>query len=152
MQPFHFTHPAESRYAPIEGETPAVTYGLDSACFFILACPNIIVGVDHKSLLRIFRDHALDDIDNTPLRDLKEQTLHYCFKVIQIPGVKQKAADATSRHPVNEANKLLLPDDGALLKDISEPSSSKEHRLAFITAISTTETCPFYGNEPEPPL
>ena len=145
----HFTHPPKSRYAPIEGGALAVTYGLDSACFFVLGCSNLIIGVDHKPLLRIFRDCALDDIDNTCVHNLKEQTICYCFKIIHIPGVKQKAASATSRHPLNEARKLLLPDDVTLLKNISKPSSHQEHRLAFITAVCTTETPSSYGDDPE---
>ena len=141
-----FTHPAESRYAPIEGEALAVTYGLDSARFFVLGCPTLIVGVDHKPLLRIFRDRALDDIDNTRLWNLKEQTLRYRFQVTHISGIKHKAADATSRHPVSEAIKLLLPDDVALLEDISDPSSRKEHCLTFLNAISIAETSPPYDD------
>ena len=141
-----FIHPAESRYAPIEGEALAVTYGLDSACFFVLGCPTLIVGVDHKPLLWIFRDRALDDIDNTRLWNLKEQTLCYHFQVTHIPGIKHKAVDATSRHPVSEAIKLLLPDDVALLEDISDPLSCKEHCLAFLNAISIAETSPSYDD------
>jgi hypothetical protein len=33
-----FTHPAESRYAPVEGEALAVAYALDNARFFVLGC------------------------------------------------------------------------------------------------------------------
>ena len=141
-----FTHPAESRYAPIEGEALAVTYGLDSARFFVLGCPTLIVGVDHKPLLRIFRDRAPDDIDNTHLWNLKERTLHYHFQVTHIPVIKHKAVDATSRHPVSEAIKLLLPDDVAFLEDISDPSSHKEHCLAFLNAISIAVTSPPYDD------
>ena len=141
-----FTHPAESRYAAIEGEALAVTYDLDSARFFVLGCPTLIVGVDDKPLLRIFRDRALDDIDNTRLRNLKEQTLRYRFQVTHIPGIKHKAANATSRHPVSKAIKLLLSDDVALLEDISDPSSRKEHRLTFLNAISIAETSPPYDD------
>ena len=48
----HFTHPTECRYAPIKEEVLAVTNGLDSTHFFVSGCPNLIVGVDHKPLLR----------------------------------------------------------------------------------------------------
>ena len=133
-------------YAPIEGEALAVTYGLDSARFFVLGCPTLIVGVDHKPLLRIFRDRALDDIDNTRPRNLKERTLRYRFQVTHIPGITHKAANATSRHPVSEAIKLLLPDDVALLEDIGDPSSCKEYRFAFLSAISIAETSPLYDD------
>ena len=52
--------------------------------------------------------------------------------------------DATSRHSVSEAIKLLLRDDVALLEDISDPSSCKEHCLTFLNAISIAETSPPY--------
>ena len=37
-----FTHPAESRYAPVEGEALAVVHALDKARFFVLGCPNLV--------------------------------------------------------------------------------------------------------------
>ena len=131
---------------PLLKERPWQSHGLYSARFFVLGCPTLIVGVDHKPLLQIFRDRALDDIDNTRLRNPKERTLRYRFQVTHIPGIKHKAADATSRHPVSEAIKLLLPDDVALLEDISDPLSRKEHRLAFLNAISIAETSPSYDD------
>ena len=54
--------------------------------------------------------------------------------------------DATSRHPVSEAIKLLLPDDVVLLEDISDSSSCKEHCLTFLNAISIAETSPPYDD------
>ena len=54
-----FTHAAESRYAPIEGEALAVADALDKARFFVLSCSNLIVAVDHKPLLKIFDDQSL---------------------------------------------------------------------------------------------
>jgi len=70
-----FTHPAESRYAPIEGEALAVADSLDKARYFVLECRDLIIAVDHKPLLRVFRDRSLEDISNTRLRNLKEKTL-----------------------------------------------------------------------------
>ena len=43
-----FTHPAESRNAPIEGEALAVADALDKARHFVLGCKNLTVVVDHK--------------------------------------------------------------------------------------------------------
>ena len=43
-----FTHAAESRYAPIEGEALAVADALDKARHFVLGCSNLVVAVDHK--------------------------------------------------------------------------------------------------------
>jgi len=69
-----FTKDAESRYAPIEGEALALTYGLESCKMFILGCPKFLVTVDHKPLVSIFYDRSLDNITNPRLLRLKEIT------------------------------------------------------------------------------
>ena len=108
-----FTHSAESRYAPIEGEALAVADALNKARYFVLGCDDLIVAVDHKPLLKVFGDRSLDEISNTRLRNLKEKTLRYRFRMVHIPGVKHRAADSISRHPTgeNQAAKLHLDDD-----------------------------------------
>ena len=63
-----FTHAAESRYAPVEGEALAVADALDKARFFVMGCTNLIIAVDHKPLLKIFRDLSLNEISNARLR------------------------------------------------------------------------------------
>ena len=103
-----FTHPAESRYAPIEGEALAVADSLDKARYFVLECRDLIIAVDHKPLLRVLGDRSLEDISNTRLRNLKEKTLRYRFRMIHIPGVKHRATDSLSRHPTGDAEKLVL--------------------------------------------
>ena len=82
-----FTHAAESRYAPIECEALAVADALDKARFFVLGCSDLIVAVDHKPLLKILGDRSLDDITNTRLRNLKEKTLRYRFRMVHISGI-----------------------------------------------------------------
>lgn len=108
-----FTHPAESRYAPIEGEALAVADALDKARYFVLGCSDLFLAVDHKPLLKILGDRSLEAIPNTRLRNLKEKTLRYKFRIVHIPGTKHKAADATSRSPTGDTQPELLhlPDD-----------------------------------------
>ena len=108
-----FTHAAELRYAPVEGEALAVADALDKARFFVLGCSNLIIAVDHKPLLKVFGDRSLEDITNARLRNLKEKTLRYRFRMVHIPGVRHKAADAVSRHPTGttQPDLLVLPDD-----------------------------------------
>ena len=108
-----FTHPAESRYAPIEGEALAVADALDKARHFVLGCANLIIAVDHKPLLKIFGDRSLDQISNPRLRNLKEKTLRYYFRMVHVPGAKNKASDAISRHPTGAPHppKMQLSDD-----------------------------------------
>ena len=107
-----FTEPAESRYSPIEGEALAVADALDKTRHFVLGCHNLIVAGDHKPLLKVFGDRALEDIPNTRLRNLKEKTLRYRFTMHHIPGRNHLAPDSLSRHPAGTTNpeKVHLPD------------------------------------------
>ena len=62
-----FTYAAESRYAPIEGETLAVADALDKTKYFVLGCQDLTVAVDHKLLLKILGDRSLNYIQNNRL-------------------------------------------------------------------------------------
>ena len=95
-----FTRPAESRYAPIEGESLALLFALESCKMFVMGCPSLLVAVDHKPLVRIFNDRSLDEIKNPRLLKIREKTLMYRFKVIAIPGNQNHGADAISRIPL----------------------------------------------------
>lgn len=101
-----FTSSAESRYAPIEGEALAVVEALDKAKHFVIGCPDLIIAVDHKPLLKVFGDRHLDNILNPRLRNLKEKTLRYRFTITHIPGARHCASDALSRYPVGAAKHL----------------------------------------------
>ena len=52
----------EKRYAPIEGEALAISYALEDTKYFTLGCDNLIVATDHKPLVKVFGDRALDEI------------------------------------------------------------------------------------------
>ena len=88
---------------PIEDEALAVADALDKARYVVLGCDNLIVAVDHKPLLKLLADRALADIPNPRLRNIKEKTLCYRFRITHVPGMKNKAADAMSRRPVGSA-------------------------------------------------
>ena len=68
-----FTHAAESRYAPVEGEALAVVHALDKARYFVLGCSHLTVAVDHKPLIKLFGDRSLEDIPNPRLRNQNEK-------------------------------------------------------------------------------
>ncbi|KAL5016074.1 hypothetical protein ScPMuIL_005663, partial [Solemya velum] len=124
-----FTHSAEARYAPIEGEALAVADALDKARYFVLGSEKLILAGDHKPLLRILGNRSLEDIPNSQVRNLKEKTLRYRFTVVHIPGLKHKAADSVSRHPTGPAEKLILTDDIAILQDDSQDNFLATIRL-----------------------
>ena len=94
-----YTTPAESRYSPVEGECLGVVWALKKAKYFVLGCNNLIVAVDHKPLLGILNDKEIQDIDNLRLSKLKEKTFRFSFKIIHVPGIKNRIADTTSRFP-----------------------------------------------------
>ena len=123
-----FTHPAESRYAPVEGEALAVADALDRAKYFVLGCPDLTVAVDHKPLLGILGPRPLDDISNPRLRNIKEKTLRYSFRLIHIPGIKNKVSDCLSRSPSGPAapEKFRLEDDST--STLSTTSSHTQSR------------------------
>ncbi|MEL6802988.1 MAG: RNase H-like domain-containing protein, partial [Bacteroidota bacterium] len=131
-----FTNPAESRYQPIEGEALAVIDALYKARHFVLGCEDLIVAVDHKPLLKIFSNRSLEDIPNPRLRNLKEKSLRFTFRIVHIPGVKHLAADGVSRHPVGRPQSIHLQDDIAtsadldpLLRIIADSSTDKQDIL-----------------------
>ena len=94
-----FTTPAESRYAPIEGEALAVVYALQQTRYYILGCPNLIVTTDHKPLVNVLNERSLNEISNRRLLNLKEKCLQYQFQIKHVSGAKNKGPDALSRYP-----------------------------------------------------
>ena len=94
-----FTSPAESNYAPIEGECLGVASALKKTRYYTQGCEKLIIGVDHKPLLGVLNDKSLESIDNPRLMRLKEKTLGWRFQIIHIPGRKLGAPDAFSRSP-----------------------------------------------------
>ena len=67
------------------------------ARYYTLGCPKLTVATDHKPLLGIFGDRALDTIDNTRLVRIKQKTLPWSFNLLHVPGKQHVAADGFSR-------------------------------------------------------
>ncbi|XP_066924333.1 uncharacterized protein [Clytia hemisphaerica] len=139
-----FTSPAESRYAPVEGEALAVAYSLDRARHFVLGCKELIIAVDHKPLLGLFTNRSLDDIPNNRLENLKELTLRYRFSMYHIPGLKHRASDATSRYPTGDPSPepLFLQDDIA-------PINVSNYTLQSIQSITWDKVRLLSASDPE---
>ena len=57
-----FTLPAESHYSPTEGECLAVAVDLEQSKFYTLGCPRLYIATDHKPLVSILCNRALDTI------------------------------------------------------------------------------------------
>ena len=147
-----FTKDSESNYAPIEGESLALCYGLKSCRMFVLGCPYLTCAVDHKPLIKIFSDQSLEKIENPRILDFKEKTLMYRFTIRHVPGEQHVAPDTMSRHPSspdkvtnnfsrvlaqitqtlgNESDLELCVDDSALTKSFSASLSQQEQFKAL---------------------
>ena len=121
-----FTHPAESRYAPIEGEALAVVYALHQTRYYVLGCEDLIVATDHKPLLQILNDRSLTEIDNRRLLNLKEKTLGYRFTVVHVPGKRNLGPDAASRYPTRVSDHLHLPGEPDGIRSLTTAISSHD--------------------------
>ena len=99
-----FLKPAETRYAPVEGEALAIAWSLNHTKYFTQGCDNLVVVTDHKPLVQLFQDRTLDQITNSRLFSLKQATLPWKFQVIHRAGKENCFADATSRNPAYSDN------------------------------------------------
>ena len=133
-----FLHPAETRYAPIEGEALAVAYGLHQCRYFIMGCEDLIVATDHKPLLHVLNDRSLSDIQNRRLQNLKEKTLSYKFEIVHVPGRQHLGPDAASRYPVGEPTRLELPGEPAETNYADAPVTT-ELRAVLLNNLASIE-------------
>ena len=138
-----FTHSAESRYRPIEGEALAVSDALDRMRYFVLDCKDLTVVVDHKSLLGILGNRSLEAIRNPRLRNMKEKTLRYQFKMMYIPGVENKASDCMSRRPsgTRDPERPYL-EDYVILTSANCATYLDQSPRSFMDMIRTSDETP----------
>ena len=77
-----------------------MAWGLEQTKYFTQGCKDLVVLTDHKPLLKILSDKALDEISNHRIFSLKQRTLPWQFQIAHTPGKSNEAADAISRRPV----------------------------------------------------
>jgi hypothetical protein len=90
---------AESRYATIELEALAITYGIQNCHYYLFGMPRFTVLTDHRPLEGVFRKD-LQDIKNSRLQRLRLKVCDYAFDVQYTPGKTHLIADALSRAPI----------------------------------------------------
>ena len=69
-----FCSAAESRYAPVEGEALGIALALQNTRHFTLSNRNLTIMMDHKPLVKLLRNHKLEELTNPRLLRLKEST------------------------------------------------------------------------------
>jgi len=111
---------AEQRYAAIKGEALAVAWGLEQTRYFSQGCDNLVIDTEHKPLVKIFGDRTLDEITNSRLFRLKQNTLPWRFEIRHLPGKSNHATDATSRHPSQSCTEDIASLESRGPSDIAE--------------------------------
>ena len=138
-----FTLPAESRYSPTERECLAVAVGLEQSKFYTLGCPRLYVATDHKPLVGILSDRALDTIANPRIVSIKERTLWWKVEILYVEGKSQQAADALSRKKFSVAASVCR------LQMIASDGEDASEYLGLSASLEALTSC-FGGSNTEP--
>ena len=138
-----FLRGPEQRYAPVEGEALAVAWALEDCRFFTLGCRDLIIATDHKPLVRLLGDRALDDIHNPRLFRIKQRTLMWRYRIVHVPGKDNAAADTASRYPPPESHPQWESDNAALAairREATDGIDSHDDLEVTITAVAVAAT------------
>ena len=64
-----------------------MAWALEKAKHYVMGCPKLFVGVDHKPLLGIYAPaKPLSYFDNPMLRNLAEKAIRYRFSTFHVKG------------------------------------------------------------------
>ena len=132
-----FLKPAETRYAPVEGEALAIAWSLEHTKYFTQGCDNLMVVTDHKPLVKLFTDRTLDQITNSRLFSLKQRTLPWRFNVMYMPGNGNNFSDATSRNPASDDDVACSEILSGIM--IDEPDEECVDDVAFLPSSDSKE-------------
>ena len=92
---------AESHYAIIELELPAIVWAVRK-CSLFLSGTSFGVITDHRPLVPILNSYSLDQIENPRLQHLPLKLRWYQFHATWQKGSNNCFADALSRNPVDD--------------------------------------------------
>ena len=105
--------------------------GLESSRYYTLGYPRLYIATNHKPLLSILGDRALDTAVNPRLLMIKERTLSWRFDIVYVPGNQQVAADTLSRRKCLAGLALMTVDAGG--------KQSLEESLSMVMRVQLQE-------------
>ena len=125
-------------------------WSLEKARMLTLGCPDLLVTVDHHSLIPILGDRSLADIPNPRLYRLKEKCLRFRFQIQYLPGKNNDTPDCMLRMydktkaEEDEANLAKLD----MLFDMDELSDNElGAAISMCHIASVTECCVRYSKD-----
>jgi len=95
------TSSTEQRYAQIEKEALATTWVCEKFNDYILG-KDILIEIDHKSLVPLFGSKNLDELPPR-IQRFKMRLMIYSFIICHIPGKDLVIADTLSRAPLRKS-------------------------------------------------
>ncbi len=99
-----FLSETEKRYVMIELECLAAAWAMVKARQFLEGLPHFTLVTDHKPLVPILNDHALDKLDNPRILRLRLKMQRFIFTAEWVPGKNNVSADALSRAPIDQGS------------------------------------------------
>lgn len=124
----------ECRYAQIEKEALAITWGCEKFYQMIIGKP-IKIQTDHKPLISILNEK---DIDSLPPRvqRFRLRLMRFSYKCVHVPGKMLNIPDALSRFPLanecNEEDKTLEDESELFVNVVTQNFPATEQRLLEI--------------------
>ena len=97
-----FNSPAETKYAPIEGELLGIVVALHKSRYLVQGHENLTVLTDHKPLVGYLDKLVDSETDNRRMFNLRRKTQNYSFTTQHVPGVHIGATDGISRRTPDE--------------------------------------------------
>ena len=92
-----FNSPAESKYAPIEGELLGIAIALHKSRYLVQGNDNLTVLTDHKPLVGFLGKLIDTEMENRRMQNLRRKTQNYNFVIQHVPGATIGATDGISR-------------------------------------------------------
>jgi hypothetical protein len=126
-----FLRPPEKRYAMKELECLAASWGMKQSRKFLEGLPSFELVTDHRPLVPISNDYALDKLENPRRLRLRLQMARYNFTARWIPGNRNIEAEALSRSPISP---------GAPADELGEGPQTFTARIAMIAIITESAT------------
>nr|CAH0109788.1 unnamed protein product [Daphnia galeata] len=122
-----FLRPPETRYAMIELEFLAASWGMKQSRQFLKGILNFDQVTDHRPFVSILNNYALDKLENPRLLQLRLQMARDNFIARWIPGNRNIKADTLSRSPISP---------GAPSDELGEGPQNFTARIAMVAVIA----------------
>ena len=119
---------AETRYAAVEKEALAVTWGCERFAQYLVG-KHFEIQTDHRPLVSLLGKKRLDELP-VRIQRFRIRLFRFSYDVTYVPGKDQTSADALSRAPV---------DRPLSVGDIELANAVEEYAVSSVSSLPATE-------------